>query len=238
MEERIAIIGAMDEEIEELSESLTLKKRVSTPFPDLPIFTGSLGGKEVVLGRCGIGKVNAALATQYIIDRFHPPLVINSGIAGGVSSKVRIGDIVLGARSMQHDFDVREFGHPRGTIPRLSSSIFQGDPSLLEAATVAARQTLDPDKVHRGLIISGDQFICSPQQKKDILDFFPEAMCVEMEGAAIAHVATANQVPHLILRAISDLADSTAPDDFKRFVAKIVPVLDLVIQRLLASLAN
>ncbi len=236
MEEHIAIIGAMDEEVEALSQALTGKNEVQNPFADLPMWTGKLQGQDVVIVRCGIGKVNAALATQYVIDHFHASFIINSGVAGGVNPAVRIGDLVLGASSMQHDVDVREFGHPKGIIPRLPTSTFHGDAHLLALALDAARLELGKDKVHQGLIVSGDQFISSIEQKQEIVDFFPTALCAEMEGAAIAQVACVNQVPHLIVRAISDQADNTAPEDFNEYLLQIIPILGAVIQRLLSHL--
>lgn len=236
MEERVAIIGAMDEEVEALWNALAFVTPVPSPLIDLPIFSGRLGDTEVVIARCGIGKVNAALATQFIIDRFKTPFILNSGIAGGLSPRVKIGDLVLGTSSLQHDFDVCEFGHARGIVPRLATSTFKADIGLLEIAARVALAVAGDDHVHQGLIVSGDQFISCPGEKQKILDFFPEAMCVEMEGAAIGQVASINQVPHLIIRAISDLADSTAPDDFERYILEIVPVLNAVIQKLLALL--
>lgn len=238
MDKPIAIIGAMDEEVEELRESLTDRGPVCTPLPNLPLSTGNLGRQAVVVCRCGIGKVNAAMATQYIIDQYRPTAIINSGIAGGASKKMQIGDIVLGTSSMQHDFDLGEFGRPRGIIPRLPTSVFQGDPNLLEAAFQAAGDILPAGKVHQGLIVTGDQFIGSKEKKEEILEFFPDALCVEMEGAAIAQVATANEVPHLIIRAISDLADDSAPQDFEQFITKIVPVLNRILARLLIRWVN
>lgn len=238
MEGCIAIMGAMDEEVEALAQTLSSGQRLHTPFLDVPIFRGSLQEQEVVIVRCGIGKVNAALATQYTIDHFEPRIIINSGVAGGVSPNVRIGDLVLGTSSMQHDVDVRKFGHPRGVIPRLATSVFQAEPHLLELALQAAMQELDPARIHQGLIVSGDQFVCSREQKQEIVAFFPEAICVEMEGAAIAQVASVNQIHHLIVRAISDQADNTAPQDFDEYLLEIIPVLNGVIQRLLALLKN
>ena len=233
MDKPIAIIGAMDEEVEELRGSLTDRGPVCTPLPNLPLSTGNLGRQAVVVCRCGIGKVNAAMATQYIIDQYRPTAIINSGIAGGAIKKMQIGDIVLGTSSMQHDFDLGEFGRPRGIIPRLPTSVFQGDPNLLEAAFQAAGDILPAGKVHQGLIVTGDQFYWF-KGKEEILGF-PDA-CVE--GAAIAQVATANEVPHLIIRAISDLADDSAPQDFEQFITKIFPVLNRILARLLIRWVN
>ncbi len=237
MEERIAIIGAMDEEVEELSQALTPVPGHSRRL-DMPIYHGQMEGQEVILARCGIGKVHAALATQYLIDHYNPTYLINSGIAGGISPKVRIGDLVFGTSSAQHDFDIRDFGYSRGAIPGHTNVTFPGDPRLLEAALQGARDDIQADRLHQGLIVSGDQFISSREQKQEIRGFFPEALCAEMEGAAIAQVAAANHVPHLIIRAISDLADNTAPDDFDRYIVEIVPVLNAVIRRLLGLLRD
>lgn len=238
MERHIAIIGAMDEEVEALSQSLTSAALDSSPFQDLPVFTGYLADQKAVVVRCGIGKVHAALAAQYIIDRYNPSFLINSGVAGGLSPQVRIGDLVLGTSSIQHDFDVRNFGYAKGVIPRLATSTFTADPHLLELAHRAAKEVLAPEKIHRGLIVSGDQFVSSLEQRQEITAHFPEALCVEMEGAAIAQVASVNSVPHLILRAISDQADNTAPRDFDEYLLEVIPLLNKVIHRLAVLLKD
>ena len=236
--ERIGIIGAMDEEVVALRQELTELQEQPTPFADLPIFTGKLKGKAVVIARCGIGKVNAALATQYLIDHFSPKAVINSGVAGGLSPEVKIGQIVIGHSSLQHDFDVRNFGYPMGNIPRLETSIFKGHPKLVELASAAAQSQVGSANVHEGLIVSGDQFVSSIEQTRAILAFFPRATCVEMEGASIAHVAWLNQIPHVIVRAISDQADNTAPDDFDAYLIEIIPTLNRVVQELVSRLED
>lgn len=236
--ERIGIIGAMEEEVMALRQALTELQEHGTPFSDLPIFTGKLNGEAVVIARCGIGKVNAALATQYLLDHFFLTAVINSGVAGGLSPEVKIGQIVIGHSAMQHDFDVNNFGYPQGTIPRLETNIFKGDSRLVNLATTAAQSQVGPSNVHQGLVVSGDQFVSSLDQKQRILESFPAATCVEMEGAAIAHVAWLNQVPHVIVRAISDQADNTAPDDFDAYLLEIIPTLNGVISKLVSLLKD
>lgn len=228
-----AIVGAMDEEVLALAAKLEAGREVQAPFQDLPIWEGRLAGQDVVLVRCGIGKVNAALATQYVIDRFQPGLIINSGVAGGLGAEVKIGDVVIGTAAQHHDFSAAGFGYPQGVIPRLASSVFQPAPKVVERAVKAAVQALGAQRVHRGLIVSGDQFVSSPEHKDQILEFFPGALCVEMEGAAIAHVAALNNVPHLIIRAISDQADNTAPTNFDEYLLKIIPDLNGVVENLL-----
>lgn len=232
---RVAIIGAMEEEVIGLQQSMTNKQEFTTTLSDLPIFTGLLDGIEVVIARCGIGKVNAALATQFLINHFSLLAIINSGVAGGISPTVKIGQLVIGRHSLQHDVDVNKFGYPLGVIPRLETSLFEGDPHMVKQATHAAESLIGFDNVHEGLIVSGDQFISSSEQKHIILEAFPSALCAEMEGAAIAHVAAVNQIPHVIIRAISDQADNTAPDDFNAYLLEIIPTLNEVIKSLVRS---
>lgn len=232
MENMIAIIGAMDEEVTSLTQALANTHEEQNRFSDLPIFTGQLRGKNVVIARCGIGKVNAALATQFLLDNYHPKVIINTGVAGGVSPMVKIGDLVIGHSSLQHDFDVQNFGYPRGVIPRLKTSLFQAEQRLVELAADAATEIFGANRIHKGFIVSGDQFVSSIEQKEAILRFFSEATCVEMEGAAIAQVAYMNQVSHLIVRAISDQADTTAPGDFDQYLSEIIPSLNGVIMKL------
>lgn len=236
MNYKIALIGAMDEEIEALSQDLLHRRNHETTFSDFPIVTGNLNTQDVIIARCGIGKVNAALATQYIINEFNPKAIINTGVAGGVNPKVRISDLVIGHSSLQHDVDASHFGYSPGAIPRLDTSLFLADPKLVKLANEAANDQLDSKRVHLGLIASGDQFVASAEQKQAIIKLFPETTCVEMEGAAIAQVAHLNQIPHLIIRAISDQADNTAPDDFNHYLMNIIPELNGVIMRLMELL--
>lgn len=131
MQNPIAIIGAMQEEVEALRQALTVRNDMKSPFTLLSIAQGSLQEQDVIIVRCGVGKVNAALATQYVIDHFQPRLIINSGVAGGVSPKVRISDVVIGTHTMHHDFDVQMFGYPKGTIPGFETGKFAADPKLV-----------------------------------------------------------------------------------------------------------
>ncbi|HHY10723.1 MAG TPA: 5'-methylthioadenosine/adenosylhomocysteine nucleosidase [Firmicutes bacterium] len=232
----IAIIGAMAEEIELLTPKLADLKKLSVPFTDLPLFSGRLGNKNIVVARCGIGKVNAAAAAQYLIDQFPLRALINTGIAGGLGEKVLIGDLVVSRAAVQHDVDCRNLAYPKGTIPRLATSVFPSAESLAKLAAQTAKEVLGPGKVHHGLIASGDQFVSSLEQKRAILNHFPTALCVEMEGAAIAQVAYLNQIPHLILRIISDQADNTAPADLAEYLKIVLPRLNDIIIGLLKQL--
>ncbi len=231
-----AIIGAMDEEVTGLVEKMEDVKEIKPGTMDFPLYIGKLKGKPVIAARCGIGKVNAALCTQYLIDHYPIRALINSGVAGAISSDVKIGDLVISTAALHHDFDAVFFGYAKGVIPRMQTSKFTADPKLVEIAYDQGQTVLGAERVHQGLIVSGDVFVAGSEQKHRILQDFPEAMCVEMEGSAIAHAALLNQVPFVILRAMSDQADDTAPDDFNAYLAQVIPELNAVVAAIVAAL--
>jgi adenosylhomocysteine nucleosidase len=226
----------MDVEVAGLRERLQDVEEVPTKGMDFPLYTGMFGEVPVLLARCGIGKVNAALCTQYLIDHFPIAAVINSGVAGALQPGVKIGDLVVSNAAMYHDFDVIFFGYPKGVIPGLSTSTFAADERLVHLALQHGTNVLGESRVHTGLIVSGDQFVAGSEQKQSILRHFPEALCVEMEGSAIANTAYQNQVPFVILRAMSDQADDTAPADFDAYLAEVIPALDQVVMGMVAQL--
>ncbi|HHT42431.1 MAG TPA: 5'-methylthioadenosine/adenosylhomocysteine nucleosidase [Firmicutes bacterium] len=232
----VAFIAAMEEELTALKQCLTPREETAAFLGDLPVFAGSLQGYDVVVVQCGIGKVNAALATQYTIDRFQPKKIITAGVAGALSPKLRIGDVVVGTGAQQHDFDASRFGYARGVIPRLATSLFLPDSRLVELATAAAQEELGVNRVHQGLVVSGDVFVASMEEKQEILEFFPGAMCADMEAAAIAQVAAVNRVPHLILQAMSDQADHNATHGYRQSLSEVLADLHLVVARLVKLL--
>lgn len=232
----VALIAAMDEEVAALRQKLHAEQEAATPFAHLPIYRGKLHDLEAVVVRCGIGKVNAALATQYTIDQFNPQVILTSGVAGGISPQVSIGDIVVATGAQQHDFDARSFGYARGVIPRLQESLFPADARLAELAAAAAAEQLGAHRVHKGLVVSGDLFVGSREQREEILRFFPAALCADMEAAAIAHVAALNRVPYLIVQAISDEADEQASKAFYQTLEDVLAGLNAVVDRLLQDL--
>lgn len=207
----IGIIGAMDSELSLLLASV--KQHQQEDIYGLTFHTGILSGRQIVLVKAGIGKVNAARCTQLLIDHYHPNAIINTGIAGGLAPGLCVGDIVVADGLLQHDFDVTAFGHARGylctggddSVP----TIFHTDKRLSDALAEAARVVLCKEKVHTGLIATGDQFISGRESKAVIYDVF-HASAAEMEGGAIAQVAALSDVPFTVIRAISDLADGTA----------------------------
>lgn len=232
----LAVIAAMDEEVAALRSKLTNAREVTGPFADLEVFQGKLKDLEAVVVRCGIGKVNAALATQYAIDHFNPKLLLTSGVAGGVHPKVHIGDVIVATGAQEHDFDATGFGYSRGVIPRMKQSLWPADQRLVNLAEKVAEEVLGPDRLHRGLVVTGDVFVSSRSQKEEILRFFPEALCADMEAAAIAHVAALNGIPYLILQTISDQADDSAAQAFYQTLEDVMAGLHQVVDRLLEEL--
>ncbi len=205
----------MDEEIISLKRKMQVKEQKE--IAGMLFYVGTVGEKEVVLVRCGIGKVNAAVCTQILVDLFKAKYIINTGVAGGLYPELNIGDIVISSDTVEHDMDASAVGNPRGEIPRMQKTFFEADQKLIDAAKQAAEKLKDAGKVYVGRVASGDQFICSMKVKEDIYTTFT-AYCAEMEGAAIAHTCFLNQVPFVIIRAISDKADQSADVNFEEFV--------------------
>ncbi|MFU0827940.1 MAG: adenosylhomocysteine nucleosidase [Lachnoclostridium sp.] len=216
---KIGIIGAMDEEVNQLKEKMTdvsVKVKAGMEF-----FSGKLYSKDVVIVRSGIGKVNAAVCTQILIDDFQIDIVINTGIAGSLKAEINIGDMVISTDALQHDMDATGFGYGYGVIPRMETSVFKADTELTNKAKAVCSRVNPDISVFLGRIVSGDQFISSKEKKEWISRQF-DGYCTEMEGAAIAQTAYLNNIPFLIIRAISDKADNSAHMDYGLFEAKAI----------------
>lgn len=210
---KLGIIGAMDVEIATLKahmENLTVTERAGKEYCQ-----GTLAGLPVVVARCGVGKVHAALCVQILRDCFDVTHVVNTGVAGSLCAELDIGDLVVSLDAMYHDFDCEKFGYPIGQVPGLTVRAFPADETLL-AYAFAAGEAVHPGHVKIGRIASGDQFICQDETKQKIIAD-TNALCTEMEGAAIAQAAYVNGVPFVILRAISDKADDSAEMDYPTF---------------------
>ena len=207
----IGIIGAMEEEVSMLKEKMTevtVKEKAGMEF-----FHGLLKGHEAVVVRSGIGKVNAGICAQILVDDFHVDAVINTGIAGSLRAEINIGDIVLSTDTMQHDMDAREFGYPAGQIPRMDTLAFPADEGLRKLAGEACRQVNPEIGVWEGRVVSGDQFVADKEKKAYILSI-SQGSCT---GAAIGQAAYLNHIPYLVIRAISDKADDSAQMDYPTF---------------------
>ena len=215
----LGIIGAMDEEVHQLKEHMEEPEVISVA--GMEFYQGFLSGKKAVVVRCGIGKVNAAVCTQILADRFGVTAIVNTGIAGSLKADIDIGDIVLSSDALQHDMDATGFGYDYGVIPRMETSVFQADADLIALAQDACRKVNPDIHVFVGRIVSGDQFISNKEKKAWLSDTF-HGFCTEMEGAAIAQTACLNHIPFLIVRAISDKADDSAHMDYGEFEAKAI----------------
>ena len=215
----IGIIGAMDEEVSKIKAAMTdveIQKRAGMDF-----YKGKLQGKEAVVVRCGIGKVNAALCGQILADFYQVDYMVNTGIAGSLNANIDIGDIVLSTDALQHDMDATGFGYEVGVIPRMPVSVSEADRHLIDLAKEACEKVNPDIKVFTGRVVSGDQFVSDKEKKKWLVETF-HGYCTEMEGAAIAQAAYLNGIPFLIVRAISDKADDSANMDYAAFERKAI----------------
>jgi adenosylhomocysteine nucleosidase len=157
------------------------------------------------------------MCTQLLIDRFGVTRIVNTGIAGSLDAKLDIGDLVISRDAIHHDFDLRFWGRPIGQVPGMDVIAFPAEESLVQGAYAAA-EAINPGHTRIGRVASGDQFICSREQKDKIIAD-TQAICAEMEGASIAHTAYRNGIPFVIIRAISDKADNSAEMDYPAFEA-------------------
>lgn len=210
----LGIIGAMDEEVNQLKDILSDVKVIEKA--GMEFYQGIFHNKEVVIVRSGIGKVNGAICAQILSDIFDVCGIINTGIAGSLKNEINIGDIVLSKDALQHDVDAVAFGYEKGIIPRMEESVFKSDKRLIELAKDCCEKVVSEVKVFTGRVVSGDQFISDKEKKHWIAENF-DGYCTEMEGAAIAQSAYLNKIPFLIIRAISDKADDSAHMDYPAF---------------------
>lgn len=215
----LGIIGAMDEEVSKLKE--VMEDVVIMTKASMEFYKGKISGKDVVVVRSGIGKVNAGICTQILVDCYNVDAVINTGIAGSLNATIDIGDVVLATDTLQHDMDATGFGYEPGVIPRMETSTFVADQKLRELAKKCCERVNPDIKVFEGRVVSGDQFISDKAVKERITTQFA-GYCTEMEGAAIAQAAYLNGIPFLIIRAISDKADDSATVDYPTFEAKAI----------------
>ena len=201
----MALIIALELEAQALIRHLT-PSAVSSP--QLSIWEGEVEGKPVVLVITGVGKVAAALATQFVCDTFKPRSVITVGIAGATDSDASPGRLIIASGALQHDMDARPFTSARGTIPSLGLATIPADPTLTGQLRRAAESVVDRP-VQSGVVLTGDQVVTSREIRDRILIDFPDGACFDMETAAIAQVARQNGVPWAALRMTSDAADET-----------------------------
>lgn len=212
---KLGIIGAMTIEVEALKAQM--KEITETQKAGMTFYEGTLEQLPVVLVVCGVGKVNAAMCVQMLCDLFDVTHIVNTGVAGSLDADLDIGDFVVSTKAVYHDFDVQCLGYPVGQVPGLAVHSFPADEELTNLAYTAA-ECVHKGHVRKGIVASGDQFVSASAQKEKIIAD-TGALCTEMEGAAIAHCAWRNNVPFVVIRAISDKADDSAQMDYPTFEA-------------------
>lgn len=214
---KLGIIGAMSVEVETLKNQLSgLKKK---DLCGMVFYEGILEQLPVVVVVCGVGKVNAAMCAQVLCDCFAVTHIVNTGVAGSLDAKLDIGDFVISTDAIYHDFDCHVLNpqYVVGQVPGMPVRAFPADEALRHYAFEAAQEVY-PGHAYEGTVASGDQFVSDPIHKQSIIKN-TNAICTEMEGAAIAHTAYRNQVPFVVIRAISDKADDSAQMDYPTFEA-------------------
>ena len=210
---KLGIIGAMQVEVELLLGAM--ENKTETTIAGSTFYTGKLEGLEAVVVQCGVGKVNAAICAQILCSSFGVTHLVNTGIAGSLCADLDIGDLVVSTDAMYHDMDCVHFGYPYGKVPGMDVTSFPADETMMGYAFAAA-ESVNPGHTRKGRIASGDQFVAVKELKEKIIAN-TNGVCTEMEGAAIAQTAYRNQIPFVILRAISDKADDSAEMDYPTF---------------------
>lgn len=227
----IGIIGAMEEEVAILKGELQSLEEIN--IAHVKFYKGTLKGKSVVLTQSGIGKVNVAISTALLINEFKPSIIINTGSAGAIDEKFNIGDVVVSEIVGYHDADARAFGYVLGQLPDMPA-VYNADQQLLAKAidAIEAQQLV----AHTGLIVSGDSFIGSNEQRLTIKRHFNQALAVEMEAGAIAQTCYQFDIPFIITRAISDKSNGEANVTFDEFLGEAAKSSSDMVRYLIESL--
>ncbi len=213
---KAGLIGAMDEEIAQLVQRMEQVR--TSEKAGIVFYEGEFLGRPAVLCKSGVGKVNAAVCTQILIDRFQADYVIFTGVAGALDPDLDIGDVVVSTECVHHDMDVTALGFSRGQIPYQDVSVFAADPELIQLAGRAGDGLLS-GKTVKGRVLSGDQFIADREKVRELHDQLG-GLCTEMEGAAAAQTCVLNHVPFVVIRSMSDRADGSAHVDFNAFTVR------------------
>lgn len=211
----IGIIGAMDEEVEILLNNMSNKQQLT--IANCVFYSGSLNDQDVVLLKSGIGKVNAAMATTIMFERFSPEYVINTGSAGGYSDKLDVGDIIISTEVVHHDVDATAFDYIYGQVPGMPAT-YRADVKLIDK-TMHAVENLDVHAV-KGTIATGDSFMSDPTRVSFVLKQFKDVIALEMEAAAIAQVCYQYNKPFVVIRALSDIAGKDSSVSFDQFLSQ------------------
>ncbi|NIK11294.1 5'-methylthioadenosine/S-adenosylhomocysteine nucleosidase [Alkalibacillus almallahensis] len=227
---RYGLIGAMDEEVSWLKSQMTVEREETIAHCHFII--GHLHGHEVVLLRSGIGKVNAAISTTILHERFQPDYVINTGSSGGVDQALRVGDLVIGIETLHHDADATAFGYTYGQIPQMPAR-FYSDEQLVKQAQSAKSILPEDITVVEGLIGTGDSFMSDYERVLQVAERFSDVKALEMEAVSIAQVCHQYQTPYLIIRSLSDIAGQSSDISFEAYLDKAAKHSALLIAEIL-----
>lgn len=227
---KIGIIGAMELEVEILKSKL--ENLYVQTISKQEFYCGNMYGHDCFVVKSGIGKVNMALCTQTMILNFAPDLIINTGVAGSIADCLKIGDIVVGEYTVEHDFDISALGEPLGYISELDTVKIPCSKKYSDLLFDCAKKL--GINVHKGVIASGDQFVHTDAQREHIKTNF-DGMCAEMEGGAMGHVCAMNNMPYAVIRAISDSANDDSKVDFPTFARQASDVSVKILNKFLKS---
>lgn len=229
---KIAVIGAMEEEVELLRA--TLENAQKTTIAGSEYTTGMYEGKEVILLKSGIGKVNAAMSTTILLHEFKPDLVINTGSAGGFDEKLEVGAVVISDEVRHHDVDVTIFGYEIGQMAGMPAS-YKADEKLIRVAEEAVK-AVGEHQYGVGLICSGDAFMNDPVRVETVRGNFPQMKAAEMEAAAVAQVCYQFGTPFVVIRALSDIAGKESNISFEEFLPVAAKHSTQIVLKAIASL--
>ena len=237
----LAVIGALEEEVDLIQAAMTVSGRQT--HAGIETVRGDFGGVEIVLAQCGVGKVNATICTQMLIDHYQPGALVFSGVAGGLLPNMRVGDVVIASHLIQYDMDLTAFGRRHGEVPGQDNRMIESDPDLVQKAAAAfdaAFPAPAPDpaagpRLLLGTVVSGDRFIQDPETLRWLQREF-SALATEMEGAAVGYTCGLNEVPFVVIRALSDTASETASDDFSANLSEVCANSFRLLERLIPEI--
>lgn len=230
---KIGIIGAMDVEVAYLKEVMTITNKKTVALQEY--CEGKIGNTEVVVVECGIGKVRAGMCVQVLVDLFHVTHILNTGVAGSLNNDINVGDVVVCTDAIFHDVNANNFGYALGEVPSVGRVSFEADAMLRRLAVEAVKHAAPEIQVFEGRITTGDQFICDSDKKQWIRDTF-HGECCEMEGAAIGEAAYLNNLPFVIIRAISDKADEETYVTYDEFEGKAAMHCAKIVEYMIAHM--
>ena len=234
----LAVLGAMEEEVMLLRDGMTVAGEAS--HAGILVTRGSFKGAEIALAQCGIGKVNAAICTQMMVDHYSPNTLIFSGVAGGLLPNMRVGDLVLASHLIQFDIDLTAFGRRHGELPDRDRMI-QSDPDLVQkgAETFDAvfADVADAPNLMIGTVVSGDRFVEDSATLRWLQREFG-ALATEMEGAAVGYTCELNDLPFVVIRGLSDTANESAPGDFEANLETVCRHSFRLLERLIPEAAS